>query len=271
MGKFVNLQVIEKNEYNIKGENLLKENLIVDIVEDKEVEKKPDSSTPFIMFMAHIAHSEFDYLENEINKLEAEYVISAEVETYEHFHFLVRMSDKQYHAFSKRVFKDKYALRGRAIKGQPKQYGKKQATIESLKDALAYTIKDKNYRSNMSKERIEYILEKKIEEVKNNKNKDASKLLKENALKYVEQHWKSGTSHEVEEYCPIAEQYTHTTFYPDADSCIRVLIIQYLMINKISIRKSLIETYYFYIVANTKHKRISRNAGDIYRELYVTK
>jgi hypothetical protein len=245
----------------------LKENVVI-----KSVDKEPrevDSTTPFIMFMAHIAHTEYEYLVDELNKLEAEYVLSAEVETYEHFHFLVRMSDKKYHAFSKRIFKDKYSLRGRAVKGQPRQYGKIKNEIENLKDALAYTLKDKNYKSNMTKERIEEILEKKIEEVKNNKNKDASKLLKENCLKYVEEHWKCGTNYEVEEYCQISEQYTQTTYYPDADSCMRVLIIQFLIINKIGIRKSLIETYYYYIVANTKKKSMSRSAGDIYRELYV--
>ena len=120
----------------------------------------------------------------------------------------------------------------------------------------------------MNQERIEYILEKKIEEVKNNKNKDASKILKENCLKYVEEHSQSSSYNEIVDWCPIAEEHTTSTYYVDSNECVRILIIQFLMINKIGIRKSLIETYYFYIVANTKKKHLSLNARNIYRELY---
>jgi len=56
-------------------------------------------------------------------------------------HFLVDMSDKDYQAFAKRVFIDKYKLRGRATKDKPRQYGKVKK-INSIKKALAYTIKE---------------------------------------------------------------------------------------------------------------------------------
>lgn len=236
----------------------VKEKNIVLSVEENDV----DTATSFIMFMAHIAHDEFDYLENEIMKLEAEYVISAEVETYEHFHFLVRMSDKQYHAFSKRVFKDKYALRGRAIKGQPKQYGKKKDDIKNLKDALAYSIKDKNFRSNMTKQRIEYILEKKIEDVKNNKNKDNSQQLKDDLLKYM---------NEITNYKP--------THYPSAmchgeyednylDREIRIKIVDFMRENKITIRKSLIDMYYFHVITYSENKKLNKKSSYIVDQLY---
>lgn len=227
--------------------------------------KAPD--IPFIMFMAHIAHSEFDYLEDELKLLEVDYVISAEVETYEHFHFLVRMSAKRYHAFSKHVFKDKYGLRGRAIKGQPRQYGKKKEDIQSLKDALAYTIKDKNWRSNMTKKQIENILKKKIEEVKNTKNKDYSQQLKDELLKYMDT-----MSRYTPEYYPSGSnnQYYCNGEYEDKflDREIRIKIVDFMREKKITIRKSLIDMYYYFVISYSENPRLKKTSGYIIDSLY---
>jgi len=110
----------------------------------------------YIAFMAAIAHSEFGYLEEILKEYDiGEYLIAAEVtdtahtETKgEHFHFVVQMNDKDYHKFSKRVFIDKFKLRGKAIKDKPRQYGRVKK-IEDFNRMCAYTIKDGNIRTNM--------------------------------------------------------------------------------------------------------------------------
>ena len=72
-------------------------------------------SQKWMCFMAHIPHTEKEYIKEQLSSFK--YLFGMETSEYEHFHFLVEMSDKEYHSFSKRVFKDKYKLRGRAIKG----------------------------------------------------------------------------------------------------------------------------------------------------------
>ena len=59
------------------------------------------------------------------------------------------MADSDYHSFAQRVFKKKHGLRGRAVKGDPRQYGRLKH-IENLQRLKAYTIKDGNYRTNLS-------------------------------------------------------------------------------------------------------------------------
>lgn len=250
----------EYTSNNKKNEKILKENSVVSI-EDKEAEL-PDSSIPFIMFMAHIAHSEMEFLNGELMKLKVDYVISAEVETYEHFHFLVRMSDKQYHAFSKRIFKDKYGLRGRALNGQPRQYGKKKEDIKSLKDALAYTIKDKTYKSNMTKKRIENILEKKIEDVKNNKNKDASQQLKDELLNYMNKMTRFKPTH----YPSSVVHGEYEDQYLDRE--IRIKIVDFMREKKITLRKSLIDMYFYYVIAYSENPKLKKKSSYIVDQLY---
>jgi len=77
-----------------------------------------------------------------------------------HFHFMVQMTKEDYHNFCKRVFIDKYKLRGRAIKGKPRQYGKTK-DIRNVDKALSYTVKQidlgkDTIRTNMDKEEIEF-------------------------------------------------------------------------------------------------------------------
>ena len=92
--------------------------------------------------MAHIPAPEIDKVHEILLKYDIEsYIITVEKDPYEHMHFLVDMSDKDYQAFAKRVFIDKYKLRGRATKDKPRQYGKVKK-INSIKKALAYTIKE---------------------------------------------------------------------------------------------------------------------------------
>lgn len=90
-----------------------------------------------------------------------QYIIALEVTQHshketagEHFHFCAEMSDVTYHAFCKRVFKDRYKLSGQARNGKPKQYGK-VTEIKDIKRMKAYCIKDDNYYTNLPTEEID--------------------------------------------------------------------------------------------------------------------
>lgn len=126
------------------------------------------------MFMAHIHENQFDVLEDIIKSYETKYLIALEVEPYHHYHFIAYLSDEEYHKLSKNLFIDKYKLRGRAIKGKPRQYGKVKKTIKDEELAIAYTLKDGNYRTNMDQKTIETCLKKSYE--KTSKNLEVEKL-----------------------------------------------------------------------------------------------
>lgn len=104
----------------------------------------------------------FDYLEQVIQEYGVvSYLIGYEDEPYEHFHFVIEFEkepNKQYHNLCKRVFKDKFKLRGQAKKGKPRQYGC-LSKINNIEKMCAYTLKDQNFRTNMTKEIIDKFIE----------------------------------------------------------------------------------------------------------------
>ncbi len=121
-----------------------------------------DSETPELKwnsFFGAIDHMWFDYLEEKLLEYDIGYYIIA-AETAEdkhkktkgqHFHFVVQMTEKDYNAYVKRVFKDKFKLSGRAGNGEGRQYGRVKA-IEDIIRMKAYVMKDGNFRSNIPKD-----------------------------------------------------------------------------------------------------------------------
>lgn len=117
-------------------------------------------SKKYIAFMAHLPlfHGEdpmISYLEETLKEYDIEgYIIGEETEPYSHFHFMVQMDEKDYHKYAARIFKKKYNLRGKAIKGHPRQYGKVKE-IENVERMKAYTLKEGKFRTNLASEEIE--------------------------------------------------------------------------------------------------------------------
>lgn len=232
-------------------------NKVNEVLEANKVTNKTDTESvntgggdEWQAFMGHIAHTEFDYLEEEMKKFKAPYVLSAEVEGYEHFHFLCRITKRQYHNFCKKVFKDKYRLHGRwwtDAKGRnrPRQYGKTEK-IKDLGKMMAYTIKDKDFRTNMTCEEMETIMSKKIEDVENTK----SKMMR--MVKYVDTR--------LPELLAEMKNYR-------SEKYIRIAIIDYMLEEKQNIVRSTIERYYWYYVAYTD-SIFKKNAYSIYDEIY---
>ena len=100
----------------------------------------------WIACMAHIKHEHNKYLIEYIDKRFDQYVIAAETSAAvgEHYHFLLyAKNSNDYSKFAQNVFKQKFSLRGRAISGAPRQYGKVK-DIRDIKKMMAYTVKDKN-------------------------------------------------------------------------------------------------------------------------------
>lgn len=115
----------------------------------------------WIAFMAHIPHNEQEYILETLKDYDiGKYIIGLEhaESVGEHYHFLVQMTDKDYHKYSKRVFKDKFKLRGQNRGGKCKQYGKLKE-IKDLEKMKAYTCKDNKVMTNMSDEEIQKYVE----------------------------------------------------------------------------------------------------------------
>ena len=221
----------------------------------EESDEETNGGARWIAFMGHIAHTELEYLKNEMAKLKAPYVMAAETAGYEHFHFLAKITERQYHTFAKRVFKDKFKLKGRwwkntAGKNKPRQYGKVNKEIRDLSKMMSYTLKDKNFVTNMEVKDIETILKKKIDEVENTKDRE----IKDKMMEYVNNH--------IKEHLGDYAKNRHEKY-------IRIAIIRFQKEYKKSISRASIERYYWYYVANTDFEAFNLNEYVIYHELYT--
>jgi len=121
---------------------------------------------PWISFFGAIRHKWFEYCVNILQEYDIGYYIAAaEKETEhhketdgEHLHFTVQMTERQYQTFAKRIFIDKFKLRGRAKDGCPRQYGKVKA-IRDLEKMKAYTVKEGNILTNIPDEELKHLME----------------------------------------------------------------------------------------------------------------
>lgn len=94
----------------------------------------------------------------------------------QHMHFYVEMSPQDYTRFAKRIFIDRFKLKGKATKGESRQYGKVQK-IENVQRMKAYTVKDGNIVTNMSEGELELL--KNISFKKQDKEDEFEKLMEE--------------------------------------------------------------------------------------------
>jgi len=115
-------------------------------------------------FMGHVPHSLVEYVVQTLESYEEVicYLVALETSTKvgEHMHFIVKtVKSGFYEKFRERVFKRKLALRGKALKNKPRQYGK----IKDIKDYEklgAYTVKDANIRTNFPQDEIDIFCQK---------------------------------------------------------------------------------------------------------------
>lgn len=115
----------------------------------------------WIAFFGCIKHEFYDEVKEVLLSYPHEgYIISREItmdahhETAgQHMHFIIQMSKHDYHKFSKRIFKDRFGLRGRAQTDAPRQYGRVKH-IDNIARMKAYTLKDGHFETNLSDEEI---------------------------------------------------------------------------------------------------------------------
>ena len=118
-------------------------------------------------FFAAIKHEHSDEVLEVLQKYDiGRYIVSREKSEGshvdsdgEHFHFMVEMTRTDYNRFAKRIFIDRFKLRGRATVGHPRQYGKVK-NIENVELMQAYTVKDGNVSSNLTDAELETLKEK---------------------------------------------------------------------------------------------------------------
>ncbi|AXQ65696.1 MAG: putative replicase [Cressdnaviricota sp.] len=204
-----------------------------------------DDKAEWLAFMAHIPHSEVETIEQELQ--EYKYIIGLETSEYEHYHFYVKMTEKQYYNFAMRIFRNKYQLRGRATKGCPRQYGKEK-NIKDHEKMARYTCKDKNVRSNMTKEEIDEVLGMKLEEVKNTKKKSKYEKMIAFVEKDLNRLWDTRDNMGTRE--------------------IKISIIDFMRDEKMILRKTTIDSYYYYFRTETQYQDWKSTSTSIYETLY---
>lgn len=243
----------DENEQNI-------ENTIINIapkgLKDKEV---IPIAREWMAFMAHIPHADADEIRQDLERLETKYILGLEVSSYEHIHFLVLMTEREYANIRKRLFIDKYKLRGRAVKGKPRQYGKEKE-IRDLEKYTKYCLKDQKYLTNMEKDEIEEIIKMKIDDVKNTKSKNANSVeLKDELIKYCNDNM----GH------PPSTSILQTECWNHYHRLLKIKIVDFMREKQLSIRKSTIDMYFYYVVAYSEDK-LKMSSADIVDSLYTS-
>ncbi len=206
------------------------------------------TTNDWIAFMCHLDRGYFNDIQTILDEYNPQrYIIAYENEPYEHFHFLVQIEEPAtfYTRFRKRVFIDKYKLRGQAKKDLPRQYGKVR-DIEDLNKMASYTVKNEDFRVyNIDEEEINEIIE-------NSFNKsDKIKLLKDKMIIHVESALTKGGFVLYVEHEQIA-----------------TIIIQFCFENNIEVRRSLIDTYYYYFRQYSNKKELRYKPYQMYNALY---
>ena len=206
-------------------------------------------------FMAHIPHSEIDYVVSTLTKYDSvgEYLIGLESGNFEHMHFFVEMSRADYGRFRKRVFIDRFKLRGRARKGLARQYGKVKK-IDNLTKMAAYTLKDGNIRTNMPEAVIKAYQE-------------------ESFQKKEEQTFKDQLVEFVEDDVQKKDVFNHVGVEPDQERFynledLAVSVAQFMRDNGKVLRRSTISNYVFYVMQFSNVNGVRRDTQDMVHHLF---
>ena len=230
--------------------------LTVNELKDKEV---IPIAREWIAFMAHIPHADADEIRQDLARYETKYIMGLEVSSYEHIHFLALMTDKEYRAFSMKNFIKERKLRGRAVKGLPRQYGKEKE-IRDIEKYAKYCLKDKNYLTNMTQDEIEDIIKMKIDDVKNTKSKNANSVqLKEELIIYCNQNMGCKPTNSL--HCCETWNHYHRL--------LKIKIVDFMRKKELGIRKSTIDMYFYHVVAYSEHQ-LKMSSADIVDSLYTS-
>lgn len=157
-----------------------------------------------------------------------------------HYHFIVFTTDKNLTNLLQHLVK-KYNLANKSgQKGGRRKYGRLKQPIKNLERLKIYCSKEGNVRSNYTEEVLTDLYKKSF--------KKDDKALKVKCLRYVEGE-------------------TTSQLYVSLED-IRLYIIKFCMVEKIHIRRTLVDAYLIYIVQSSEFTRLSKSPTDIYLLLY---
>lgn len=212
----------------------------------------------YIGFMCHLPEKEHDTLEEVLKEYNIQgYIIAHEAKPYSHFHFVVQMTDTDYHSFAQRIFKKKHGLRGRAIKGEPRQYGRLKH-IENLQRLKAYTIKDGNFRTNLLPAEILALKEISFEKDESLSKKDVVIATMEEEGKF----WKNFNMNEVS-FLTTAISYTEIIRKIIKKIIDIIITTQTLGLNKLTINSILLR-----YISKTEHLTKDQKSSLIFQFQY---
>ena len=201
-----------------------------------------------ITFFMDGEHILFDDLEKTVKTRYdiAEYLISHE-ETNEkqevkpHFHFIIFTTEKNYTNLLQYLVKT-YNLKNTSGKqGGRRKYGRLKNPIKDLNKLKIYCCKDGNIRSSYGPDVLDDLYRQSF--------KKTTKLLKQKCLEFVEGTLTSGFS-----FIGFEE--------------VRLKVIEFCLIEKIHIRKTLIDSYVIYIGQTSELHTLKLSPHAIYGQLY---
>lgn len=151
---------------------------------------QPAPPPKWIAFMFGIHHKHKQFLLDSLLKLDSvqKYIIGMEtcppphhaLTQGQHFHFMVQMSDQDYHRYSQKMIKH-FHLQGRAHQGVARQYGKVKE-ISNIEKMKAYSVKDGNVITNITEKELELL--RALSHEKHAKQKFRQKL-----FEYLNKHY----------------------------------------------------------------------------------
>lgn len=196
--------------------------------------------------MFHIVESEFDYIEEKILEYEVGgYMIGHESTPYSHYHVLGQFPAKKHWTNFQKHLIERYDLRGKASTGKPRQYG--AIKIRDLEKLKSYTIKDGNYRSNMSQTDLDKYFEASFK-------KENEKSIADDIISYLDSLEEDPFQRQV--ICMSTSAMTAKQQIIYYEENIKKLIIGYCLDNEI--RTSRVKVSNWLIQYIEKTKRLNR-------------
>lgn len=188
----------------------------------------------YIAFFIKTSKTNLETLEELILKYDevVEYLIAFEQAPYDHYHFLINTNDKTYNAIIAKLKKD-YELVGRARTVANQKFGKEYgrvSKINNLGKMLSYTVKDKNFKTNMEKSIIDKAIKNSFHKVPSIIDYD----YKKNVFEFVEGRMKE-----------------KNITYSDTDF-IKIRIIEILRKDKVSVSPQKITNLYNQFLSQSK-------------------
>lgn len=203
-----------------------------------------------------VALEHFDYMEATLKEYAiGDWVIAHEMSSKSHYHILFWGSERIYRNLSKKL-KEKFNLNAN---GKKHEY-RKEPEIRSKEQYNIYILKDGNYRSNMSREKLEELYNKSYQK------RDDNPLNKEIAEQLIEENISKELNIPRDSYKYCDDKYTHK--YQS-----KILIINKLLKNKAIINKCRVnKIYQLYIELDHEHgphfEHSTTHAELIYNNLF---